>query len=140
MVYLMAQMWQICVQLLWGIWVLGEGGRGGVGEWDQSTIVLSTYYSIKCTHLRRKRQYLIRCNETFIYILLANFINFFYMEEIEAFKFSSKFGVCDINWINEKRSKQFQNSYKCHTSKYEYRPTMSVFHWTWLISWIWALI
>lgn len=136
-------MWQICVQLLWGIWVLGEGGReGGVGWASGINQPLCSLHiiGIKCTHLRRKRQYLIRCNETFIYILLANFINFFYMEEIEAFKFSSKFGVCDINWINEKRSKQFQNSYKCHTSKYEYRPTMSVFHWTWLISWIWALI
>jgi hypothetical protein len=48
------------------------------------------------------------------------------MEEIESFKFSSKFGMCDINWINEKRSKQFQNSYKCHTSKYGYHPTMNM--------------
>jgi hypothetical protein len=102
----------------------GCGGRRGINQPLCSLHIIG----IKCTHLRRKRQYLIRCNETFIYILLANFINFFYMEEIEAFKFSSKFGVCDINWINEKRSKQFQNSYKCHTSKYEYRPTMSVFH------------
>jgi hypothetical protein len=124
MVYLMAQMWQSCMQLSCGIWVWGGGG-GRVGLVNHCALHI---IGIKCTHLRRKRQYLIRCNETFIYILLANFINFFYMEEVEAFKFSSKFGMCDMNWINEKRSKQFQNSYKCHNSKYEYCPTMSVFH------------
>jgi hypothetical protein len=31
-----------------------EGGRGGVGEWDQSTIVLSTYYRHKMHTFEKK--------------------------------------------------------------------------------------
>lgn len=134
MVYLMAQMRQSCVQISWGIWVWGVGGGG---ECAIGQPLCSTYNRHKM-HTFGKKEAISNLN---IHLHFVGKLYHFLLHGGD-WRFQILFKVWHV-WCkltNEKRSKQFQNSYKCHTSKYAYHPTMSVFHWAWLISWIWALI